>query len=486
MGVSGGSPAANQDLLRLLTEPVQAAGHSRRSFRGTRHGIRVGVAALDALQVVLLGLAVQFVSPMHGGGFRRALALAATVALLAAVTRRALRVGTGLRPDSPNSVSMRAALAVVIALAAAMASAWAAAPPGQGDMTRIIMWSVAWAVMSGGMAYAIRHAAHALAGWMGHPAPALALIGPKEATTFMRAVLLAQGTQPVWQLAASFEATDDGLDQLVELAQRGRVDVVAVAVRDAETLPRIRAVCARLADQPVRICLALDQISGLEALRTAAQMPDLPLFDLRSCPHQGWPGTAKRITDLTASAVALLTLAPLALLVALAIRLESPGPVFFTQWRFGQGSNPIKVWKFRTMDASRGDATGEQRTLARDPRVTNVGRFLRRTSIDELPQLINVLRGEMSLVGPRPHPLHMRIDGVYYFDAVENYRIRHSVKPGITGWAQINGSRGEIDTLAKARRRVELDRWYLDNWSLTLDLNILVRTAFGGFRTRAD
>jgi lipopolysaccharide/colanic/teichoic acid biosynthesis glycosyltransferase len=157
--------------------------------------------------------------------------------------------------------------------------------------------------------------------------------------------------------------------------------------------------------------------------------------------------------------------------------------VLFRQWRFGLGNRPIFVLKFRTMRIEGCDATGERRTVARDSRVTRVGRFLRRTSIDELPQLINVLRGEMSLVGPRPHPLHMRVGDSYYFDAVSRYRVRHLVKPGITGWAQINGSRGEVDTLEKARRRVELDLWYLQNWSLVLDFRILLSTALGRFGT---
>jgi lipopolysaccharide/colanic/teichoic acid biosynthesis glycosyltransferase len=139
------------------------------------------------------------------------------------------------------------------------------------------------------------------------------------------------------------------------------------------------------------------------------------------------------------------------------------------------------------MYADRGDPSGEQRTIARDPRVTRIGRFLRRTSIDEMPQLINVLRGEMSLVGPRPHATHMRVDGLYYHDAVAGYRFRHRVKPGLTGWAQVNGWRGEVDTMEKAHRRLELDLWYIQRCSLALDTWIVLRTAFGGFASpRAD
>lgn len=139
------------------------------------------------------------------------------------------------------------------------------------------------------------------------------------------------------------------------------------------------------------------------------------------------------------------------------------------------------------MCTERGDTTGAARTLARDPRVTRVGRILRRLSFDELPQLLAVLRGEMSLVGPRPHATHMMVEGAYYFDAVDFYRARHRMLPGITAWAQVNGSRGEVDTVEKARRRVELDLWYVANWSPALDLWIILRTVFGAFVTlKAD
>jgi exopolysaccharide biosynthesis polyprenyl glycosylphosphotransferase len=208
------------------------------------------------------------------------------------------------------------------------------------------------------------------------------------------------------------------------------------------------------------------------------------LFDIACDPLSGGPGTAKRAIDIVISLAAILALAPAFALVALAIKLEDAGPVIFRQKRFGLGGRPITVYKFRTMRSEQCDATGEQRTLAQDPRVTRLGRILRRTSIDELPQLLSVLRGDMSLVGPRPHPLHMRVAGTYYHEAVRHYRARHVVRPGITGWAQVNGSRGEIDTLEKARRRVELDLWYLEHWSLVLDLRILVRTALGGFLSR--
>ncbi|MFT8246073.1 sugar transferase [Roseomonas sp. BN140053] len=196
---------------------------------------------------------------------------------------------------------------------------------------------------------------------------------------------------------------------------------------------------------------------------------------------------AKRVFDFVIALCALALLAPLMVLVMTAIFIDSPGSIFFSQLRFGQNGRLFRIWKFRTMHVAVSDASGGQRTLAWDPRVTRIGRFLRRTSIDELPQLLNVLLGHMSLVGPRPHTPHMRVEGVHYHEAVPNYHLRHLVRPGLTGWAQVNGSRGEVDTMAKAHRRVDLDLWYVENRSAYLDLRIVLRTAVGGFLSlRAD
>ena len=159
------------------------------------------------------------------------------------------------------------------------------------------------------------------------------------------------------------------------------------------------------------------------------------------------------------------------------IKLDSRGPVLFVQERFGFNNEVIPVLKYRTMYIDRGDRSGGQRTIRLDPRVTQVGRVIRALSIDELPQLINVLRSEMSIVGPRPHPIAMQAgNGALYGDAVAQYCHRHRVKPGITGWAQINGLRGEVDALQKARARVEHDLYYIEHWSPWLDLKILLKT----------
>lgn len=164
------------------------------------------------------------------------------------------------------------------------------------------------------------------------------------------------------------------------------------------------------------------------------------------------------------------------ILVALAIKLDSPGPVLFRQKRYGYNNKLIEVFKFRSMYCDRADANAERQTTRNDDRITRVGRFIRKTSLDELPQLFNVLLGSMSMVGPRPHATATKAAGILFEDAVKEYTARHRVKPGITGWAQINGYRGETDTLEKIEKRVEYDLQYIENWSVWFDLYILFRT----------
>lgn len=182
----------------------------------------------------------------------------------------------------------------------------------------------------------------------------------------------------------------------------------------------------------------------------------------------------KRLLDLVGSSVALVLLAPLLLIVAIAVKIDSTGPVFFVQRRYGFNQVPFRIFKFRSL-TTLDDHAGLRQVSRSDPRLTRVGRFIRRTNIDELPQLLNVLRGDMSLVGPRPHV--MSHDHMFERSIALSAR-RHNVKPGITGWAQINGFRGEIDSDEQLRGRIEHDLYYIDNWSPWLDLRILLLTAF--------
>jgi polysaccharide biosynthesis protein PslA len=197
---------------------------------------------------------------------------------------------------------------------------------------------------------------------------------------------------------------------------------------------------------------------------------------IADCPINGWQSVVKRAEDLFIASTVLLLLSPVMLLIAVVIKLDSPGPILFRQQRYGLNNRSFTILKFRTMYVNCCDISGSTRTRRDDLRVSPLGRFLRKYSLDELPQLINILRGEMSMVGPRAHPISMRVGNCLYHEAVSNYAARHCVHPGLTGLAQVNGLRGEIDTLEKARRRVEYDLKYIESWSFALDLNILLKT----------
>lgn len=196
----------------------------------------------------------------------------------------------------------------------------------------------------------------------------------------------------------------------------------------------------------------------------------------RSFRPGSWEFTSKRGIDILVSSVALIVLLPLLLLVAAAIRLESRGSVLFTQARWGMGGRKIMVYKLRSMYADRGDVTGVAQTTADDPRVTRIGKFIRRYNVDELPQLLNVLKGDMSLVGPRCHAVGMLAAGVPYEELVPAYHRRHAVRPGLTGLAQMRGLRGPTTRASKARARIASDLYYVENFSIWLDFYIMIET----------
>ncbi|MDZ7790909.1 MAG: undecaprenyl-phosphate glucose phosphotransferase [Xanthomonadales bacterium] len=233
----------------------------------------------------------------------------------------------------------------------------------------------------------------------------------------------------------------------------------------------------RMSSLPVRY---VPDLRLLRLLRhRASEVAGMTVIELNATPLDGPDAVVKAILDRVLALVLLLVLSPLMFLIALVIRIESPGPVLFSQPRHGGGGRIIKVLKFRSMVH---ECNPDSRQARRDdPRVTRVGALLRRSSLDELPQLFNVLRGDMSLVGPRPHPLALN---QAFSDRLAAFMQRHRVKPGITGLAQIKGYRGETDTLEKMKKRLEYDLYYIENWSLWLDMKILVRTAFWGWTDR--
>lgn len=260
-----------------------------------------------------------------------------------------------------------------------------------------------------------------------------------------------------------------------------QVEVVIVST-GMHASPVVTDLCTQLADMPIKVHLCPDQDDPRLPVISVALLGGVSLLQVNRPTLSEAARITKGIEDRVLAGLLLVAAAPVMALAALAIRLDSPGPIFFRQQRFGFNNRAIPVLKFRSMYVDRGDASGAQRTVRGDSRVTRVGRILRRTSIDELPQLLNVLRGEMSLVGPRAHPLGMKVVDRLYHEAMPGYSRRHRVKPGLTGLAQINGCRGEIDTVEKAEARLRYDLEYVAKWSLLLDLQIIVLTPFRAFR----
>jgi polysaccharide biosynthesis protein PslA len=265
------------------------------------------------------------------------------------------------------------------------------------------------------------------------------------------------------------------IDWVEDAVRSGVIDRVIVA-RFEEAVAQSNALLARLARVAVDVTLIPD-LAGLQApVVHVDRIGMLPTIDLASRPLSAIEAALKRLEDLFLGSLVMLLAAPFFIVVAVAIKLDSTGPVLFGQLREGYHNRVIKVWKFRTMYHEVPDARAMRQTSRNDRRVTRVGRLLRRFSIDELPQLINVIRGEMSIVGPRPHALGMTSVGLPMTQVLEGYSARHRLKPGITGWAQVNGCRGEVDSHEKLCRRVSLDCYYIDHWSLSFDLWIILRT----------
>jgi exopolysaccharide biosynthesis polyprenyl glycosylphosphotransferase len=265
------------------------------------------------------------------------------------------------------------------------------------------------------------------------------------------------------------------IDRLDEVVRTGMVDRVIIANFEG-AIEQSRALLARLMRVAVDVTLIPDLAELQAPVLSVDRIGMLAAIDLASRPLTAIEVALKRAEDLLLSCLIMLLTAPFFAVIALAIKLDSSGPVLFGQLREGYHNKVFKVWKFRTMYHEARDESAVQQTSRNDRRVTRVGRILRHFSLDELPQLLNVLRGEMSVVGPRPHALGMTSVGLPMTQVLEGYAARLRLKPGITGWAQVNNCRGEVDSHEKLRRRVSLDCYYIDHWSLSLDLWIIVRT----------
>ncbi len=273
------------------------------------------------------------------------------------------------------------------------------------------------------------------------------------------------------------------VDDLVDYARRTQLDLVIF------TLPisaekRILQMLAKLWVLPIDIRLSAHTSKLRLRPRAYSYIGSVPVLDVFDKPIADWDLVLKWLFDKVVGSILLILVSPILLMTAIAVKLDSRGPVLFRQKRYGFNNELIEVFKFRSMHVDQCDPTASRLVTKGDPRVTRVGRFIRKTSIDELPQLFNVVfKGDLSLVGPRPHAIHAKAENRLYDQVVDGYFARHKVKPGITGWAQVNGWRGETDTEEKIQRRVEYDLYYIENWSVFFDIYILAVTPFALFKS---
>jgi Undecaprenyl-phosphate glucose phosphotransferase len=340
------------------------------------------------------------------------------------------------------------------------------------------VWLLLWAVVGLAALAGVR-----LAGWVwlarwsraGKLIFNVAVVGSRAAAERL-AQQVERGSLGDVRLLGIFRiASGDGAGEvqaLARLVRNVRVDEILMAVPCPEA-EYIRRALSTLGTLPadVKLCLDLDGAAGSLSMQSLL---------LSRRPLAGWRIVVKRMMDVALSAALLFLFAPLMVFLAVLVKLDSPGPVIFRQRRFGFNKQPFTVYKFRTMRCEAPDPTVPQARRG-DQRVTRLGRFLRRSSLDELPQLFNVLAGSMSLVGPRPHAI---VHDEKYAALIDRYFARHRVLPGITGWAQVNGLRGETDTTEKMARRIDYDLFYIDHWSPLFDLIILMRTLRVGFSDR--
>ena len=276
---------------------------------------------------------------------------------------------------------------------------------------------------------------------------------------------------------------EGGIDALIEFVKSApAVDKVLVALpMSAEG--RILQLLTRLRSLAVDVALVPDFV-GMRLERQFVRDGEPPLLRVLRKPQSEFEWFLKRSFDFVTALALLIMLSPLLALTALAIRLDSPGPILFRQPRLGLNNKEFNVLKFRSMYVEQSDLAAREQTRRNDARVTRIGAWLRRLSIDELPQLFNVLAGDMSLVGPRPHALGMQVNDRLCDEIVREYAVRHRMRPGITGWAQVRGLRGAVDEPALLEARVNHDLYYIDNWSFLFDLRILIMTVIELIRPR--
>jgi Undecaprenyl-phosphate glucose phosphotransferase len=487
----------------VLSIPVSRAPHAKRKTVSLSVAADLMYLSDIALLLVCGVLAVQI--DRHMGWVSPRMGYFLVTAIAACTTVYALNYVRDYAPERWRALGARAR-ALPIGLLAGTATIYVGALivdhglvlPGYRSHAVLLL---SWLASAGLAMGAARMATFHIAGrWRrdGRLRPRLALFGTDEGAAAFTA-LLADGSdfsprvygfyrddhrsQADLAPTASAQAGASGLPclgmnrELIDDGLQGKFDAV-VMVLPKEEQARVDGMAAQVTQ------LATDVYACpwlATETRPLAACRGIPVAVVAVRPLSDWQLVQKRALDLLIGSILLVVLAPTLLLIALIVKLDSAGPVLFRQTRIGFNNVPFVCFKFRTMFHHAADHLAERQTTRNDARVTRFGRWLRRSSLDEMPQLWNVLRGDMSLIGPRPHAPNTRADGRLFVDVVSNYAMRHRVKPGITGWAQVNGWRGETATVEQIEQRVRHDLYYIQNWSLALEFRILVLTSFRGF-----
>lgn len=457
--------------------PPKAAERLGGRPRPVAHALRgvllVAGRLLEGIMVAAAGLS----APLLADGAAPAPLTVVTVALVAAHALAAAglydaEAGYGGR----RALLLSALLTLVTVPPAALAASWLAGDP----LPPLLAWAGLAALAVGAARPAFARMLKHLARWS-QTARRVLVVGDRDRA--LEALSLIAGDERRWAFPVGVCLDRDApprpilggfitsLDDAERMVREEAVDDVIIAVPWKDT-KRLAECLAVLKPLTVDVHLFPEAPEPFVDGRGLSVLAGVPMAKIGSRPLSGWRAFVKNMEDRVLGAVLLVLVSPVMAAVAVAIKLDTPGPVFFRQSRYGYDNQPFTCFKFRSMVARPQEVQVTQATR-NDPRVTRVGRFLRRTSLDELPQLINVVMGSMSLVGPRPHAVSHHH---HYARLVDDYRCRHRMKPGITGWAQVNGYRGETSTVELMRKRVIHDLWYIDHWSPWLDLMILART----------
>ena len=452
----------------------------------SRPKLLFAVSVLDALAVGLAGVAAFSIGPGRSALSTPVLVQMSAVALLvvAALNRNWSYTVPSLRRLPAQAVKVVTSVLAVFLGLAGLAYFIGAEPVGP-------VLALLWLAMALTLLTVIR--------------VAVALLVQKlsEAGSLTRRTVIVGGGKDAQELMQALAEDNSGHLQILGIFDDRQGERVAESSSTITRLGTFESLTAFCQDQGVdllivtvpvraedRLLQILQQLFSLQVdIRISAlnsklrlnasaytRIGKVPMLAAMDKPLSDWDRAVKNLEDRILGLLLLVVVSPIMALTALAVRLDSKGPIFFKQKRFGFNNQLIEVYKFRSMYTELSDATASRLVTKGDPRVTRAGRFIRRASLDELPQLFNVLLGEMSLVGPRPHATHAKAETDLYQDVVQGYFARHRVKPGVTGWAQINGWRGETDTHDKIQRRVEHDLYYIDHWSVLFDLYIIAMT----------